>query len=372
MVKGSKKGKKHAKIISHPKREKKSSWGWLPIVILILAIAIVGYISDWTYFVPETEDPGVILVNVNNEPIYQSELDTQWNALSVQSKMQITRSELLEQLVQEKLLLQKAKSENIVVTDKEVDEYISFQLLSTGMTENQLEEMLKAQGTSLEDLKIIYKKQLTLAKLFDETVNQSIDPTIEEVEAYYADNKDQFYAPEQVRVRHILIPINEEFNETRALEMVDEVTEQLDEENNENFCDLVTNYTSDLGSRDLCGEYTFPKGTMVEEFENASFDMEIGERRIVKSMFGYHIILKTDSLEEGYLALEERLSDYPGEPTVRDIITQQLTQEKARGVFDDYIQELMEGSNIEYYEDISLAETAEMADENESLDEAEI
>ena len=111
----------------------------------------------------------------------------------------------------------KDKKENIVVSDSEVDEYISFQLLSTGMTETQLEEILEAQGTNLEDLKTIYKKQLTLAKLFDETVNESIDPTTEEVEAYYEENKDRFYAPEQVRVRHILIPINEEFNETRAL-----------------------------------------------------------------------------------------------------------------------------------------------------------
>lgn len=40
-------------------------------------------------------------------------------------------------------------------------------------------------------------------------------------------------------------------------------------------------------------EYVFTYGEMVEEFETASFEMEVGEVRLVKTQFGYHIMLKS-------------------------------------------------------------------------------
>ncbi len=348
--------KKHAKIIGQHKHSQQGTWWIIPIVIIIAAIIVVGLVSNWTYYINSGEKPieiGAVLVTVNGEPIYQEQLDKQWNALSVQSKMQLTREDLLDQLVQERLLLQEAEKQNIVVEDKEVEEYLSFQITSTGMTEEQLEELLTAQGTTIEEVKEVYKKQLALAKLFDQTVNVTIDPSIEEIEAYYEDNKEQFFAPEQVRVRHLLVSVNDQFNETWALERVEELEVEMDAKDNENFCELVTNYTQDTGSKDTCGEYTFPVGVMVPEFEEASFAMEIGDRETVKSQFGYHIILKMDEIDEGYLGLNDSLADYPGQPTIGTVIAQQLTQQKAKAVFDEYVNELRNQSVIEYEESIT-------------------
>ena len=38
----------------------------------------------------------------------------------------------------------------------------------------------------------------------------------------------------------------------------------------------------------------FARGRMVREFENASFNMNKGELKIIKTQFGYHIIKKVD------------------------------------------------------------------------------
>ena len=277
--------------------------------------------------------------------------------------MQVDRVELLDQMISEKLLMQKAAEEQIVVTDEEVDQFINTQLTQTGMTFEQYKQLLEAQGTNLENMRSIYRKQLSVAKLFDETVTDQIDPSMEEIEAYYKENKDQFYKENQVTVKHILVQVSDNFNDSQALERVKLIEEMLDEENNTNFCDMVTNYSMDFGSKNICGEYTFARGVMVPEFENASFDMKDGERRRVKSSFGYHIILKVEDVEAGYMGLNEVLTEYPNQPQVRDLINQTLAQVKAKTIFDAYVKDLYDNANIKY-SDIELTPTEAMSLEN--------
>lgn len=47
-------------------------------------------------------------------------------------------------------------------------------------------------------------------------------------------------------------------------------------------------------------EYVFTKGKMVESFETASFEMEIGEVRLVETKYGYHLIEKLEKTEEDF------------------------------------------------------------------------
>ena len=49
---------------------------------------------------------------------------------------------------------------------------------------------------------------------------------------------------------------------------------------------------------DSGSEYIFTKGRMVEEFENAAFEMEIGETRVVKTQYGYHLMFKKELTDE--------------------------------------------------------------------------
>lgn len=357
MVHHTKKTQK-ARIQGHSKKPNRTGT-WVTILIILIIIAAVGITSKWTFFLPQGERD-VAVATVNGEPITSKEFEMQWEALPVQAKMQVDRTELLDQLISEKLLLQKADSEGIIISDEEIDQFINTQLAQSGMTFEQYEQLLTAQGTTLDEMKSLYRKQLAVAKLFDETVTENIDPTLEDIQEYYDSNKEEFYREEQVTVRHILIQVNQNFNDTQAQERVSMIEESLDAKNNTNFCDMVTNYSMDFGSRGLCGEYTFPRGVMVPEFENASFEMKSGERRVVKSSFGYHIILKMDNVAAGYLGLDEVMIEYPNQPTVKNIINQTLAQENAKRIFDNYVERLFEEATIEYH-DIDLTPAEKMS-----------
>lgn len=317
-----------------------------PYNILTPLIIIIILCAAYFILMPGGEQTrnATELVLVNGEPIYLSELDKQWKSLPVQAKQNISRDQLLEQLVQERLLLQEADKQNITIADEQVQQYINAQLAQSGATKEQFEQALQQQGTSLEEVAQTYRRQLIIAKLFEETVSEEPLATQEDILAYYQDNKEQFFRQQRVTVRHILI----QTNESEKPEIVDTIEKQLDAKNNSNFCDLVNNYTMDIGSRNNCGEYTFARGQMVPAFEEASFEMNVGERRTVNSSFGYHIIIKDDDLSASYAGLNTTLESYSGQPTVQQVIESTILQEKARSIFDTYVTQLTNESTITY------------------------
>ncbi|NND95391.1 MAG: hypothetical protein HKN45_11035 [Flavobacteriales bacterium] len=101
---------------------------------------------------------------------------------------------------------------------------------------------------------------------------------------------------EEATVRHILIKSdasNDEEMKTRADSVLRAIKRGAD------FEALVTKYSDDPGSVQNGGKYEwFPKGQMVPEFENFSFDEPIGAKGVVKTNFGYHIIEVLDRRSE--------------------------------------------------------------------------
>jgi foldase protein PrsA len=313
--------------------------------VLILATSLVNHKTDSN-----------VLVLVNGEQITQDQLDAQWDALPVQTKTQLTKEELLDEIVREQLLLQRAEELGITATQEEVNEFITSQLGQTGATIDQFKEVLTAQGVDYTQIEEIYTNQLIIAKLFDQTItDDQIAATEEEIQNFYEENRDLFEQEEQVTVRHILIQANEQVNESVVQERVDFILAGL-ENGTENFCEYVTNYTSDRASEPTCGEYTFPRGQMVPEFEQASFSMNVGEIEAVDSQFGTHIIEKLGETPSGTLELDDEVQSSGF--TVETLVISQIEQEKAQSVFNTYIAELEEAAAIEYVGDIT-AETLE-------------
>ena len=59
-------------------------------------------------------------------------------------------------------------------------------------------------------------------------------------------------------------------------------------------------------SKDNGGEYTFPRGRMAKEFEEASFDQRVGTvSDVVESIYGYHIIKVYQKYPVSRLSLAE-------------------------------------------------------------------
>ena len=89
-------------------------------------------------------------------------------------------------------------------------------------------------------------------------------------------------------VRHILISTNER-SEEDAKSLADSLVKVIKAK--KNFVELVEKFTDDPGSKANGGEYKwFKQGTMVPEFDKASFEGAKGAIQLVKTTYGYHIV----------------------------------------------------------------------------------
>ena len=100
--------------------------------------------------------------------------------------------------------------------------------------------------------------------------------------------------PDSVKARHILIAIND--RQTGQPIMEDSVGKKLADsiltavKGGANFGELAKKYSVD-GSKDKGGDLgTFSYGQMVPEFNAFCFSKSVGEKDVVKTQFGYHVI----------------------------------------------------------------------------------
>lgn len=130
-------------------------------------------------------------------------------------------------------------------------------------------------------------------------------------DVYRAETK-RFEIPEEVKASHILILATEENAEAKASELLAELKGGKD------FAELAKARSQDLGSGAKGGDLGFfGRGRMAKEFEEAAFQLKVGELSgLVKTQFGYHIIKVTDRKETGKQPFDE----------VRSTLLQEVTQ----------------------------------------------
>ncbi len=212
---------------------------------------------------------GGAVATVNGQPISRSAFNTRLE----NSPMGRT---VLQQMVQESLIDQYAKSNNITVTDAEIDKRESQ--IKQNFPSGSWDEMLKARGLSEADVRSALKEQLIL----DKALAGQVTITEAQIRDNFNHNHASYDKPEQVTARHILVP---------TLPLAQKI--EADLKSGGNFASLAKQYSTDPGTKDKGGELgSFRRGQMVPAFDKYAFSAPIGQvSPPIKSPFGYHIIV---------------------------------------------------------------------------------
>ncbi|MGE7604532.1 peptidylprolyl isomerase [Peribacillus sp. NPDC097675] len=260
----------------------KKAYVWAAAIIIIAAILI--------YAMVVTSDKTV--ASVGGEKIKEAELHD--------TLVKNYGAETVNQLITDKIVELEAEKEGIKVTDKEIQKEIDTLAESYG-GEDKLKEQLKASGSSLAEFKQDIVAYLHTKKL----VEPRITVTDDEISAYFEENKDKFAQEGQVEASHILV---------KDKKTADKVEKELAAGGD--FAELATKYSTDAGTKEKGGSLGyFGKGSMVAEFEDVAFNMDVNEiSDPVKTEYGYHIIkvtgvkkAKKANLEDSKAEIKEEL-----------------------------------------------------------------
>jgi len=259
------------------------------------------------------------------------------------------RKEALDELILGELVYQAAEERGVIAADGEIREYIRQIpiLQDNGVFKGErYRQFLQQMGLSAADFERQVRKQLVTQKLQELFVgsatpsreelrrnrilaNQKVNIRFAEfkeaelgkmltdadvksfaaskkadIEKYYNDNKVEFTSNEKVKARHILIRATDKRNDAEAKKLAEELQKKATAAN---FADLASKNSDDPGSKVKGGDLgEFEKGRMVPAFEQAAFSMKPGEiSPVVKSDFGYHIILLEKKIAGHVETLEE-------------------------------------------------------------------
>ena len=245
----------------------------------------------------------------------------------------------LDNLVNQKLLVQEAERKGIVADPKAVEEQME-KVVKMFPDPQKMKEQLSAMGVGEGELRRDIAQNLLIKELLDRQAPKGTEPTEEEIKAFYEANASSFDLPERVRASHILLATSADDPPEKKAERKAALAALREKiAGGADFAE-VAKENSDCPSKESGGDLGFfEKGKMVPEFEKAAFAQAKGELgQIVETPFGYHLIKVTDRKEPEKASLENasaRISEF-------------LTQQRKGTAAREYLEKLRAAAKIEY------------------------
>lgn len=163
-----------------------------------------------------------VMATVNGKDILRSDVDKYYKEQTADNPQKPTTEEaeslrlaILQQLVQNQLMLQRAEKLGLMATDDEVDRKLSE--MKAPYTTEQWQKELKDRGLSEDEMKRELRRNLTIDKLLNKEVTSKISISDNDITSYYNANKAQFNLIEpQYHIAHLWVsPHADEVNNLR-------------------------------------------------------------------------------------------------------------------------------------------------------------
>lgn len=221
---------------------------------------------------------------------------------------QILKEMTLENVKYQASLLKLAQQQGYTYDEEElrlIEQEIDNFIMQLNSPEARGEDVFfSIYNITPQDFKEMQKNELT-RYAYVMALADTITVPEEEIIEYYNENTENVQRSLGINAtaRHILIATNEEMTEEEREEATQRANDILRRvESGEDIGELAATYSDDEGSANNNGEYTFPRGQMVPEFENWAFSAQPGDIGMVESQFGYHIMYSVgvDSIEDYY------------------------------------------------------------------------
>ena len=241
---------------------------------------------------------------VEDHLILKSDLAQMVNMSAVQSKINPNidpekfmklQSNVLKNMIDQKILLRMAELDSVLVDEKEVDKSLDQQVQTLIFQAGSKKKTEEALGQSINDFKREFwfdMRDRLVSEKYQQSLMGSVSITRPGVVSFYKTYKDSLPSvPLKTKVRHILIPIEPSLESTKKTK---ETILGFKKEilNGSLFEDIALKNSVDPGSKKTGGSLGWvSRGSLVKNFEVAAFSAQEGDLiGPIKTEFGYHLI----------------------------------------------------------------------------------
>lgn len=250
------------------------------------------------------------------------------------------RTEVAEGLVRRELLYQESRKK-VRISESEINDQLK-QVKARYATEADFNNALNVMKITQETLRAQIERSLSMQKFIETEFSSKSIVTEQEVRDYYDRNKDSLYQPEQVRISHILIKTDPQWDTSKK----DEARKKLVAirtkiQKGQSFEAIAKDSSEDKTSASRGGDIGYiSKGQILKPLEDVVSTMKVGEvSDVVETSLGFHLIKATDRKPEMLLPFE----------SVKARIEELLKQEKGRKEAIAYLAKVREKAKVEIF-----------------------
>lgn len=252
------------------------------------------------------------------------------------------RSQVLDSLITEELLLQEATKKGIK-TDEAVVEKEMAAIKGRFKDPKEYETTLANMKMSEKVLRQQIGQRTTIREFVEKEISSGIEVKDKDAKTFYDENPTYFQRPEQVHARHILIKVSKSASDEdkgAARKKIEAIKKRIDK--GEDFGELAKTESEGPSSTKGGDLGFFGKGRMVKAFEDVAFALKKNEiSDVVETQFGYHLIQNLGHKDADKVPFKD----------VKDRIVNNLRNEKIKEEVQTYVKNLREKSKIERFID---------------------
>jgi peptidyl-prolyl cis-trans isomerase SurA len=216
------------------------------------------------------------------------------------------QKDLLRDLIDQQLLIQRAKDEGVSVETDVIKRLDEVRKQNNLQTMDELEKAVEGEGMSWED----YKSQIRNNLLTQEVIGKEMHGRIvigdDEIKKYYDEHQKEFIRPEQVVLAEIFLTTTDKSPEETAViqRKAEDYSNRL--KKGEEFSEMAKRYSEGSTAKEGGGLGVFERGQLSKQLEDATFSLNRGELTdVIQTKTGFEIIKVLDHYQAG---LQDRKS----------------------------------------------------------------
>ncbi|MGA7852786.1 MAG: peptidylprolyl isomerase [Candidatus Acidiferrales bacterium] len=257
----------------------------------------------------------------------------------VQTEYKDQQKDLLRGLIDQSLLVQRAKDMGISVeTDliKRLDEVRKQNGLNSM---EELEKAVEGSGIAWEDYKTQIRNGLLTQEVMRKEVGSRINIGNDEVKKYYDEHPQEFTRPEQVALAEIFLS-----TEGKSPEEIAAVQKKADDLHNrvtkggEDFGEIAKRYSEGSTAKDQSGDLgTYQRGQLSPQLEAVVFKMDRDQiTDVIQTKTGFEILKIENHYQAGLQPMDK----------VENEIMNKLYMQKMQPTMRDYLAQLRQESYV--------------------------
>jgi peptidyl-prolyl cis-trans isomerase SurA len=283
--------------------------------------------------------PDRVVATVNNEAITLTDYKLFLKYLGMLDKGDEVEEGLLKKLIEEKIILNEAKSRGVEVSEGEVDAMMEKMRTESALSRDEMEKALEGEGMGVQGFKRLVREKLMALKLVENDVDSRVRVSEKEVEEFYhAHKKDYLGNPGKVEILAIFLKLSEDATvseitdlKRKALKIMEELREGV------SFELLLVQYDNEYLKNDGGRLGAFEKGALIPQLDEKVFSMNVGETsEPIWVKEGVYILKVVNRTNDIYKPVGE----------VREGIRGYLFEEKREALLHAWIKTLWERASI--------------------------